>query len=272
MDEYLRLNRANWDDRAPAHAASSDYALKQFVDDPDFLSGVVRFDRPRLGDITGLKGIHLQCHIGTDTISLARLGAQMTGLDLSPASLNEARNLARQTVTAIEFLESDVYAALDVAEPGAFDLVYTGIGALCWLPDVRRWAEVVSGLLRPGGRLFIREAHPMLETLARSPEGPVLEYPYFEHQQPIIFNEASTYVETDVQLEQLPVHMWNHGLGETISALLDNGLQLTGFDEHDSAPWNALGDLMVADDQGEWRLKDRPRRLAATFTLRALKR
>ena len=95
MHDYLDVNRANWDERAPAHAASPDYAVERFVSDPSFISSVVSFDRPRLGDLTGVKGVHLQCHIGTDTISLARLGAQMTGLDFSPASLAEARNLAR---------------------------------------------------------------------------------------------------------------------------------------------------------------------------------
>ncbi len=97
VERYAEDNRANWDERAPAHAASPDYAIERFVEDPSFLSGVVRFDLPRLGDIAGLKGVHLQCHIGTDTISLARLGARMTGLDLSPASLEQARRLARRT-------------------------------------------------------------------------------------------------------------------------------------------------------------------------------
>ena len=99
-DDYQVVNRASWDERAPAHAAAPEYAVDQFVADPGFLSGVVRFDRPRLGDIRGLRGVHLQCHIGTDTLSLARLGAVMTGLDFSPAALEQARDLARQTGSA----------------------------------------------------------------------------------------------------------------------------------------------------------------------------
>src|SRR3954451_12167057 len=114
MSEYLRLNKAQWDERAPAHAASPAYGISRFVDDPAFLSDVVRFDRPRLGDVTGLRTVHLQCHIGTDTLSLHRLGARVTGLDFSPASLAQARDLAAKAGADVGFVESDVYGALDV--------------------------------------------------------------------------------------------------------------------------------------------------------------
>jgi len=165
VEEYLSVNRKNWDERAPAHAASPDYAVARFVEDPAFLSGVVRYDLPRLGDLSGLRGVHLQCHIGTDTLSLARLGARMTGLDLSPAALAEARRLAELTGTEIDYVEADTYSAVQVLGREQFDLVFTGIGALCWLPDIRRWARVVAGLLKPGGRLFLREGHPVLPVL-----------------------------------------------------------------------------------------------------------
>ena len=150
-EDYLTVNRKNWDERAPAHAASPGYALDKFLGDPSYLSDVVRFDVPRLGDIRGLRGVHLQCHIGTDTVSLARLGARMTGVDFSPVAIAEARGLAERLGLDMDFVESDVYSVLDVLEPASYDLVFTGIGALCWLPDIRRWAEVVARLLRPGG-------------------------------------------------------------------------------------------------------------------------
>ncbi|MGH2870899.1 MAG: class I SAM-dependent methyltransferase, partial [Solirubrobacteraceae bacterium] len=135
MDSYLEINRANWDERAPAHAASPDYAVARFVEDPSFISHVVAFDRPRLGDLSGLRGVHLQCHIGTDTLSLHRLGARMTGVDLSPASLAHARELAASVGAQIEYVESDVYAAPQALGGRTFKLVYTGVGALCWLPS-----------------------------------------------------------------------------------------------------------------------------------------
>jgi SAM-dependent methyltransferase len=273
LDDYLGVNRANWDDRAAAHAASPGYAVERFVADPTFLSDVVRFDRPRLGAITGLVGVHLQCHIGTDTISLARLGAKMCGLDLSPASLAEARTLARRTGSATAFIESDVYHALDALAPASFDLVYTGVGALCWLPDIARWASVVAGLLRTGGRLFVRDGHPMLWAVDEAhTDRIVIDYPYFEQENPLVFDDAGTYVETDAAFNHNVTHTWNHGLGEIITGLLDSGMEVTGLVEHDSVPWLALPEQMTRDGSGEWRLTDRPWRLAASYTLQARRR
>ncbi|QQZ40353.1 class I SAM-dependent methyltransferase [Pseudomonas sp. SK3(2021)] len=273
MSDYLKLNQANWDERAPLHAASPDYQVQLFVDDPRHLSEVVRFDLPLLGDISGLRGVHLQCHIGTDTLSLARLGARMTGLDFSPASLAEARSLAARTGAPIEFVESDVYKASEVLPKGAFDLVYTGIGALCWLPSVDTWARNVSELLKPGGRLFIREGHPMLWALDERREDALLvELPYFEHSEPLVWDDDSTYVSTDRPLKATVTHSWNHGLGEIVSALLKHGLQISGLVEHQSIPWEALPGQMRCDERGEWHLKEAPWRLPLSYTLQAVKR
>ena len=273
MKDYRAVNLASWDERAPAHAASPDYDVARFADDPSFLSSVVQFDRALLGDISGLRGVHLQCHIGTDTISLARLGATMTGLDFSAAALAEARRLAARAGPAVDFVEADVYDAVKVLGAGQFDLVFTGIGALCWLPSIRRWADVVSGLLRPGGRLFLREGHPMLWSLADTrPDGLlVVDNPYFERDEPTIWEEGGTYVATDVAFTQNVTHEWNHGLGEIITALQAAGMGLTGLREHDSAPWEALPGQMERTDGGEWRLADRPWRLPCTYTLQAVK-
>jgi len=273
MTDYRAVNMASWDERAPAHAASPDYGVARFADDPSFLSSVVRFDRPLLGDISGLRGVHLQCHIGTDTISLARLGATMTGLDFSAASLAQARRLAGRAGATVDFVEADVYDAVKVLGAGRFDLVFTGIGALCWLPSIRRWADVVGGLLRPGGRLFLREGHPMLWSLADArPDGLlVVDNPYFERDKPTIWEEGGTYVATNVVFTQNVTHEWNHGLGEIVTALQAAGMDLTGLREHDSAPWEALPGQMERIEGGEWRLADRPWRLPCTYTLQAVK-
>jgi SAM-dependent methyltransferase len=271
VDDYLVINKANWDDRAPVHAASGDYGFDRFIAEPEFLSGVVRFDRARLGDLTGARGVHLQCHIGTDTLSLARLGARMSGLDLSSASLAEARKLAERTGADIDYHEATAYDAVDVFGTESFDLVYTGIGALCWLPDVARWARVVADLLRPGGRLFIRDGHPMLWALDETTEQPTLGYSYFEIEEPLVYSESGTYVETDAVITHTVTHSWNHGLGEIVTALLAAGLKLTQFVEHDSVPWEALPGHMVRDDAGEWRLSANPERLAASYTIQAVK-
>ncbi|RSM84541.1 class I SAM-dependent methyltransferase [Kibdelosporangium aridum] len=269
--DSLAVNKAHWDERAPAHAASPDYGFDRFISDPDFLSAVVRFDQPRLGSISGLRGVHLQCHIGTDTLSLARVGAQMTGLDFSPVALVEARRLVAAAGAEIAFHEANVYDAVEVLGAESFDLVYTGVGALCWLPSVSRWAQVVASLLRPGGRLFIREGHPMLWGLDEDASPAYPRYPYFEHSEPLIFSGEETYVATDAKLSQKS-HSWNHSIGEIITALLDNGMRLTQFVEHDSVPWCAVPGQMTRDSvTEEWRFTEEPSRVACTYTLQAVK-
>lgn len=272
MDDYRSINLANWDERAPAHARSPDYAFARFREDPGYLSKVVRFDLPLLGDVRGLRAVHLQCHIGTDTVSLARLGARMSGLDFSPAALAEARQLASATSVDIEFVQADLYDAVAALGSRIFDLVYTGNGALCWLPDISRWASVVAELLAPGGRLFVREGHPMLWALddART-DGLVVDYPYFEQPTPLVWTEPGTYVETDATFVNNTSCSWNHGLGEMFSALLNQGMRITGLTEHDSVPWDALPGQMERLESGEFRLVDRPSRLAHSYTLQAVK-
>ncbi|MGH9059087.1 MAG: class I SAM-dependent methyltransferase [Acidimicrobiales bacterium] len=271
MSDSFDVNRANWDERAPLHAASEQYSARKFLGDPEFLSHVVRFDRPRLGDIAGLRGVHLQCHIGTDTLSLSRLGARMSGLDLSPASLAEARKLASAAGADIDYREANVYSAVDVFGEGGFDLVYTGIGALCWLPRIADWASVVARLLRPGGRLFMREGHPMMWSLDDETDPAWPKYEYFEHDEPLVWDDETTYVEIEEPIRNTTTHSWNHSLGEIITALLDNGMTLTGFTEHNSIPWNALPKEMAKGAGDEWRMREKPDRLAASYTLQAMK-
>ena len=273
MDDYLEVNRLNWDERAPAHAASPDYGFDRFVADPEHLSGVVRFDLPLLGDVTGLTGIHLQCHIGTDTLSLARLGARMTGLDLSPASLEQARRLAAEAGPAVDYVEADTYSAPQALDGRTFDLVYTGIGALCWLPDIDRWAGVVDELLVPGGRLFLREGHPMMWAVDDGRTDVLsLGYAYFETPEPWDEDEPGTYVATDTEFVNNRAISWNHGLGETVTALLARGFELTGLVEHRSVPWDALPGRMAVDgDLGEWSLTEHAERLPLSYTLQARK-
>ena len=270
MDEYIAVNLANWNSRVAHHEQG--YALERFRADPAHLSDVVRFDRPRLGSIEGLDVVHLQCHIGTDTLSLARLGARsVTGLDFSAPALEVATQLAAVCGASIEYVESELYGAIDALGAGRFDLVYTGIGALCWLPDIRRWAQVVATLLRPGGRLFMREGHPMLWALADPrPDGlVVVEYPYFETAG-VHFSESFSYVEHDEPLVSPDIVSFNHGLAEVITALMDAGMALTDIEEHNTVPWNPLGDAMEEVEGGEYRLRNSPDRLAATYTLQAV--
>jgi SAM-dependent methyltransferase len=271
--DYRAINHANWESRVRHHAASEEYQLDNYRVDRALLSEVVTFDMPRLGSIEGLDVVHLQCHIGTDTLSLFRLGANVTGLDFSAGALQVAAELAESAGASIDFVEADLYDAVEAVGADRFDLVYTGIGALCWLPDVRRWARTVAGLLRPGGQLFIREGHPVLWAMDDPrPDGLlVLAHPYFETDG-VHFSELDTYVSQDAPLAAPDIVHFNHGLAEIFNAVWDAGMEVTLFEEHDSVPWNALGDQMQHAGGGEYRLVDQPERLAASYTLRARKR
>jgi len=224
--------------------------------------------------VRGRRGLHLQCHIGTDTLSLARLGATMTGLDFSAHAhaLAEARALAARTAADIAYVEAAVDDATTVLVPGSFDFVFTGIGALCWLPDIRSWARTVATLLAPGGDLFLREGHPMLSTLDETKgEDLIVAYPYFETAEPTVFDAPGTYVATDHELQHTRTAQWSHGLGEVVTALLDAGMRLTMLEEHRSVPWEALWDRMVRSEDGEWRLAEHGEQVPLSYTLRAVK-
>ena len=197
----------------------------------------------------------------------------MTGLDFSSAALVEARRIAESAGADVDFVHAEVYDAVSALGENSYDFVYTGIGALCWLPDICRWARTVSDLLQPGGRLFVREGHPMLWSLhdERDDELLVVEYPYFETEEPLDVDDEGTYVETDTAFVHNTTHTWNHGLGEIITALLDVGMSITAFDEHRSVPWEALPGNMICDERGEWRMTSRPERVPLTYTLQARK-
>ncbi len=244
-DDYMAQNRRNWDDRAGLHAQpTTGYRLDRYRADPSLLSDVVDFDRRYLGDdLSGVRAVHLQCHIGTDTLSLARLGAEVVGLDQSDRSLDAARELFASVDTPGTFVRANVYDAVEALGGETFDLVYTGIGALNWLPDVARWGEVVAQLVRPGGRLYLREGHPMAYTIDDTiTDGTLrLKYPYFETVEPMTFDETETYVDTDgATITETRSHEWNHGLGEVFTALTTAGLRVTTLDEHRFLDWKML--------------------------------
>ena len=256
---YFEQNRRNWDDRAALHAqADSGYRLDRYRDDRGLLSDVVAFDQRYIGDLTGLRVLHLQCHIGTDTLSLARLGGEVTGLDQSGESLRAARELFASVDTPGEFVEANVYDAVEALNGEQFDLVYTGVGVLNWLPDVARWGQVVSALTKPGGRFYLRECHPMAYALDDGdfPDDTLrLKYPYFEQAEPMTFDEPQTYVNTNGELlTHSRCHEWNHGIGEVFMALTKAGLQVNTLDEHRFLDWQLLPTQIERDEL--WYLPD----------------
>lgn len=271
MDEYTRANLANWESRVPVHTGPQGYDLQRYLDDPTALSGVVAFDAPFLGDLTGTRVVHLQCHIGTDTLSLARLGGEVTGVDFSPSALAVARDLAERAGAEVRYVEASVD---QVAErlPEQFDLVYTGVGAINWLPSASRWAQTVAGLLRPGGRLYIREGHPMTYALddKREDQLLVVEHPYFETDTPQRWEAPYSYTASEEPLRDPVTYEWNHGLGEVVQAVIDAGLRLTRLEEHDELEWQFF-DWMERTARGSYVLPGGRERLPLMYTLEAIK-
>jgi SAM-dependent methyltransferase len=270
MDEFARTNLANWEARVPIHTGPTGYDLERFHRDPTALSDVVAFDAPYLGDLTGLDVVHLQCHIGTDTLSLARLGGRVTGVDFSPSALAAARELSLAAGPQVRYLESSIDDVPDNVA-ATFDLVYASVGALNWLPSAARWARIVSGLLRPGGRLYLRESHPVLSALddERDDELLVIAHPYRETSQPNRWETAVSYTGSDEVVAQPVTYEWNHGLAEVVQAVLDAGMRLTRLAEHEELEWQFL-DWMVPTERGGWVLPDAPERLPLMYTLEAV--
>jgi SAM-dependent methyltransferase len=267
-DEYLNANRANWDERVEGHLRA--YGADAFVRDEDAVTGTVREDArlltPHLpGAATaGLTMVHLQC-IGLDTLSWARLGVTMTGVDFSEASIVAARELAARAGVAASFVVSDIDGVTDVIDE-QFDIVYTSIGVLPWLPRLDTWARVIYDLLRPGGTFYIRDAHPMLNAVDwDTSDGLVLRLPYFESGTALRYDDGTDYADDDVRLTNAVTYEWPHSLSEVIGALLSAGLRITSFEEHRTIPWRALSVLEQGPDG--YRLPGSDERLPLTFSL-----
>jgi SAM-dependent methyltransferase len=218
-DDWRELNRTSWEERVPIHVTSPLYRTDEFVEGREPLH---RFEVEELGDLAGKEVVHLQCHFGMDTISLGRKGARVTGLDFSATAVEAARRLAADVGIEATFVESDVYDAPS-ALGTKFDVVYTGKGALNWLPDMSAWAETVSSLLRPGGVLYLVEFHPL--TWMLSDERLEIEYSYF-NDGPMVWDDPRDYADPDVVLQHERTVEWAHPISEIVTAVIAAGLRV----------------------------------------------
>ena len=261
---WLELNRANWNARVPIHVAS------RFYDVPGFIAGRERlcdFEIAEVGDVAGRTLLHLQCHFGLDVLAWARRGAKVTGLDFSGAAVAAARSLAEQTGTQdARFVESDVYSAVDALEGQTYDIVYTGLGALCWLPDIDRWAQTVASLVAPGGFVYLAEFHPFADILAD--DGRTVEFDYFSTQARV-WDEPYTYSESEETLSDSVTVEWQHGLADVVSALISAGLRIEMLHEHDFTLFARFPILQFRD--GRYRFPPEQPGVPLIYSLRASK-
>jgi len=273
MDEHLVANRASWDARTPVHLASQFYDVDGWLRDRP---GPRAREVEALSDVTDRSLVHLQCHIGLDTLQFARAGAQVVGLDFSPAAIDAARALAHTSglEDRAEFVCADVHDAVDALDGRTFDIVYVSLGALCWLPSVDRWAEQAAALVARGGLLYLHDAHPL--SWALDDDELRVGHTYFEEREPFVDDAGQTY--TDGVTEPIPrSYEWNHGIGEIVSAVLAHGLRIEVLAEHD---WTVFARFpWLVEDPAEPQQTDGPRverrwtsppgaaRLPLTFTV-----
>jgi len=274
-DDAREANLSNWQDRVPLHLAA--YATEELVNDPEHLSVVVRTDLAALlphlpgGTVAGLDVCHLQCHIGTDTLSLAKAGASVVGIDFSPAALAAAAGLASRMGVQAKWIETDVLdarAAVDrsLGSERHFDVVYTSIGTIGWLNDLDRWASQIVALLKPGGLFYIRDGHPALNSIDEDGDALTIRYRYFGDGAALQWDAEGSYVG-EGSVAHTRTYEWPHPLSEVVTALLSHGLTLLAFDEGRTLPWQFAPRMMAnADGDYEW-----PSREAAlvpcTFTI-----
>jgi SAM-dependent methyltransferase len=278
--DWRALNRANWDDRVPVHLASSFYDLAGFRAGASTLQP---FEVSEVGDVAGRRLVHLQCHIGLDTLSWARRGAQVSGLDFSAPAIDAASALAASLGIPATFVVSDVYDAVDAFGGQRFDIVYTGTGALVWLPDIPRWARVVAGLLAPGGFLYLVEGHPFVQILddttgapgaasaagasrASGGSGLCVARDYFD-AAPQVEDYPYTYTDGPA-LEHARQVEFQHSLGEIVTSLVKEGLRIEFLHEYDFDAFGRFDSLQRRED-GTYRFPPGQPRVPMQFSLRA---
>jgi SAM-dependent methyltransferase len=230
---YIDVNRDLWNARTGPHLTSEFYAVEPFKDGRSSLNSI---EMNLLGDVSGQRILHLQCHFGQDSLSLARSGAQVTGVDLSDAAIAAAQALNAELGLSAEFICCDLYNLAIYLIGKQFDIVYASYGVLGWLPNLSRWAALVHRYLRPGGRLVLVEFHPVVWMFDN--DFTRLQYSYF-NTGPIEETEAGTYADTGAPIVNQSI-TWNHSLSEVLSNLLAQGLQINHFGEYDYSPYNCF--------------------------------
>ena len=249
MQSFLDANLANWDERAALHATDTtgSYRIEKVLAGGSSLHTI---EAEEIGDITGLDVVHLQCHIGLDTLSLKHLGAgSVIGLDFSPRSIAAARDFAARANTEARFVEASLYDA-----PGAlaetFDLAFVTWGAINWLPDIATWGRVIAAVLRPGGRLYLLEGHPVMNQMEWENGRLLAAFDWRRGAgEPHVFDDEATYTGDARKLTNTRNYEWPHSIGAVVSAVLDAGLRLDFLREHDRISWRPFPEMIeVGED------------------------
>jgi SAM-dependent methyltransferase len=268
--DHRKTLKQMWNEWAEInHSAHSEY-----YDIEQFLEGELALDlieRQGLGDISGKRVLHAQCHFGLTTMSLSRLGANVTGIDFSDTAIDLAKALAKRAGINCRFINSDIYDLGD-KDLGLFDLIFTSYGVLCWLKDMGEWASILADHLKPGGAFFIAEEHPVANMFedAEDGSGIIMARPYFNDPVPMVFDVEGSYTDPMAHVSVPQGYAWAHSMSEIIGALLSAGLVVTEFKEYRHCAWPKYRS-MTKKGRNHWRVDGNGDTLPLMFSVKALK-
>ena len=260
--KYFEANKQLWNNRTVVHKDSSFYDLPSFIAGKTSLKDI---ELNGLGDVQGKTVLHLQCHFGMDSLSLARMGAKLVGVDLSDTAIQEAKKLNNDLGLDADFICSNVYD-LENHLDEKFDIVFTSYGVIGWLPDLNKWAEIIAHFLKPGGFFYMAEFHPVVWMLDEDFQK--VKY-YYHNQELITIDAQGTYANLDADI-QGKEYSWNHGISEVLNALIGHGLQLKFFNEFSYSPYPCFKNIIQGTDDN-WRVKGLEDKIPMVYSLKAAK-
>jgi 2-polyprenyl-3-methyl-5-hydroxy-6-metoxy-1,4-benzoquinol methylase len=259
---YIDINKKLWNQKTEVHYNSDFYDVESFIQGKDSLNPI---ELDLLGQIKGKKILHLQCHFGLDTISLARHGAIVTGVDFSENAIGKARQLNETLGTNARFIQSDVYKLTEAIHE-KFDMVFTSYGVVGWLPDMKKWAKIITQFLKPGGEFILVEFHPIVWMF--SYDFKQIEFKYMD-SAPITEELEGTYTDRKAQIKEKSV-CWNHGLSTVLDSLIKAGLRITDFKEYDYSPYDCFENTVKTDD-GQYKIKGLEDKIPMIYSVKAVK-
>lgn len=260
---YIEINRQSWNNRTDTHLKSEFYDLDGFLKGKTSLNEI---ELNLLGNIKGKTILHLQCHFGQDSISLSRLGADVTGVDLSNKAIESAKQIAKDTNSNSKFICCDIYDLPNHLKE-KFDIVFTSYGTIGWLPDLDKWAKIISQFLKPNGQFVFVEFHPVVWMFDDNFDK--IGYRYF-NSGPIIEIESGTYAEKNADITQSYV-VWNHGLSEVANNLIGNGLEINSLDEFDYSPYNCFNKTIEFEPK-KFRIEHLNNKIPMVYSITATKK
>jgi SAM-dependent methyltransferase len=262
-EDYIAINKKTWNNKTEVHINSDFYDNERFLSGQSTLKDI---ELDLLGDISGKNILHLQCHFGQDTLSFSRMGAKATGIDLADKAIEKAKELNQQLELDASFICCDVYDLPNYLNE-KFDIVFTSYGTIGWLPDLDKWANVISHFLKPDGKFVFVEFHPVVWMFDYNFKE--IEFNYF-NTEAIIEEFTGTYADKDAPIETNSV-TWNHPTSEVLNALINNGLEIQSFDEYDYSPYNCFNQTEEFEP-GKFRIKHLQNKIPMVFSLTATKK